>query len=260
MTTRAQVYITATVACGILLIAISLGGLRDALRSPAYGPFFLFALLGSTLKIRIPRLTGTISVNFLFVLIAASVFTFAETVLMASAAGTVQCCWRPKRRPRFIQVCFNVAALAISSAVAYRCSHLITVADGSSFAVLLTTGGCMYFVVNTFLVSGVLCLIEHKPLLDVWRQCYLWSFPYYLLGTGIAGLVVLTGRSHGWTASFAILPSIFLLYVFYHLCVEWVAGALQAGGNTACQADRARIDGTPHYPLMHGLASTRTPL
>ncbi len=226
MSRRAQVFISATIACGILLIAISAGGLRDALRSPAYGPFFLFALLGSTLKIRIPRLTGTISVNFLFVLIAASVFTFAETVLMASAAGTVQCCWKPKSRPRLIQVCFNVAALAISSAVAYRSSHLLTMPEGGSFAVLLITGGCMYFAINTFLVSGVLCLIERKSLFDIWRQCYLWSFPYYLLGTGIAALVVLTGRSYGWTASFAILPSMYLIYVFYHLCVERLAGGM----------------------------------
>ncbi len=258
MTRRAQVFIAATIACGLLLIAISVGGVHGDVHSRVYGLIFLFALLGSTLKIRIPRLTGTISVNFLFVLIAASVFTFSETVLMASTASVVQCCWRPKHRPRFIQVCFNVAALAISSAVAYRFSHLLTAVDSGSFAILLTTGGCMYFVVNTFLVSGVLCLIESKPLFDVWRQCYLWSFPYYLLGTGIAGMVVLTGRSHGWTASFAILPSILLFYVFYHLLVEWVAGGMQLSGNTARQAGGARMDAMPHYPGPQVLAGTGT--
>jgi len=56
---------------------------------------------------------------------------------------------------------------------------------------------CFYFTSNTPLVSGVLALVETKPLLSVWKQCYLWSFPYYLIGASIAGLVVLCANTMG---------------------------------------------------------------
>jgi hypothetical protein len=56
--------------------------------------------------------------------------------------------------------------------------------------------------------------------MQVWRQCYLWSFPYYLAGAAIAGLVVTTGQTVGWAMSLLILPIMYLVYVFYGMFVE----------------------------------------
>jgi hypothetical protein len=70
----------------------------------------------------------------------------------------------------------------------------------------------------------VLSLVQGKSLFAVWQQCYLWSFPYYLAGAAIAGLAVSTSRSAGWVMSLLILPVMYLVYVFYRICVERVAG------------------------------------
>src|SRR5215510_1688760 len=86
----------------------------------AYVCYFALAILTSSWKVRLPGITGTMSVNFLFVLITIAAFSFSETVILASTACIVQCCWRPRKRPRCIQVLFNMAALAISSGTAYR--------------------------------------------------------------------------------------------------------------------------------------------
>jgi len=85
---------------------------------------------------------------------------------------------------------------------------------------LLVIAACTYFMSNTMLISGVLCLVEGKPLKKVWQQCYLWSFPYYLVGSAIAGLVTVSSRTVGWEVSLLLLPIMYLVFVFYRLYVE----------------------------------------
>jgi hypothetical protein len=186
----------------------------------AYVCYFALALLTSSLKVRLPGITGTISANFLFVLIAIAAFSFSETVLLASMACIVQCVWKTKRRPKLLQVSFNVATLAISSGLAYRLAHALTDKYEGSLLVLLSLASCFYFTINTLLVSGVLSLVESKPLLDVWKQCYLWSFPYYLVGAVIAGLIVICGHTMGWATPLFILPMMLMVYAFYRTCVQ----------------------------------------
>jgi hypothetical protein len=62
-----------------------------------------------------------------------------------------------------------------------------------------------------------------KPLKNIWQQCYLWSFPYYLVGSAIAGIVTVSSRTIGWEASLLVLPLMYLVYTFYRLYLERVA-------------------------------------
>src|SRR5215468_5902108 len=186
MSKRATTYIGLTLAVGMLFLADSLGRDRSFDNLVPFACYFALAILTSSWKVRLPGITGTMSVNFLFVLITIAAFSFSETVILASTACIVQCCWRPRKRPRCIQVLFNMAALAISSGTAYRAAHAVAGRYDSALPVLLTLAACFYFTCNTLLVSGVLSLVEDRALIEVWRQCYLWSFPYYLVGAFIA--------------------------------------------------------------------------
>ena len=219
MSVRAQSFIGLTIVAGVCLVAYCLTGAVAAVPGGAYLVTVVLALLASTLKVHLPGITGTISVNFLFILITIAVFTFEETVLLASAACMVQCLWRTRSRPRLVQVSFNVATLAISSGAAYRLSHLLAGTETTHSAVLLAVAATFYFTADTMLVSGVLSLVQGKSLFAVWQQCYLWSFPYYLAGAAIAGLAVETNRTLGWEMSVLILPVMYLVYVFYQICV-----------------------------------------
>lgn len=217
---RAKAYISFVAAAGLGLLA--LGVFRGEFPDPGrFLVFLVFALLASTLKVRLPRITGTISVNFLFILVAIALFSFSETVLLGCASALLQSVWKPGQKPKPVQVLFNVACLAISIGVAYGGSHSIVAATGrNSLAILLTLGACLFFIANTGLVAGVLSLVEVKPLSQVWPQCYAWSFPYYLVGAAIAGLVCASTRSAGWAAALLVLPLMYLTYVCYRLCVH----------------------------------------
>jgi Ca2+/Na+ antiporter len=223
MPTQAKLYIACTAAAGLSLLLLGLfrGEFPDL---PRFVSYFLLALLASTLKIRLPGMTGTMSVSFLFILIGIADYSFSQTIVMGCAATLIQSVWKAQRRPRLVQVIFNVAALAIATSIGYWGSHFALAATrADSLIVLLALATCLFFLTNTALVAIVLSLVEEKSFKKLWLQCYAWSFPYYLVGATIAGLVVSAGRSAGWEASLLVLPVMYLVYLYYRLYLENVA-------------------------------------
>jgi len=131
-----------TIAVGAAFVADSVTRDSSFHNLPIFICYFALALLTSAWKVRLPGITGTISVNFLFVLVATALFSFSETVILASAASIVQSFWKA-RRPKMLQVAFNVATLAISSGIAYRAAHAITDRRANSALVLLPPGNVL---------------------------------------------------------------------------------------------------------------------
>jgi hypothetical protein len=223
MSTRAATYIGLTIAVGAIFLGDSFSRDRKFDNLAAFASYFALAIFTSSWKVRLPGITGTISVNFLFILIAIAVFSFSETVIMAGTACVVQCLWKPRRQPRVIQVLFNIATLAISSGTAYRAAHAIAGRYEAALPVLLALAACFYFTCNTLMISGVLSLVEGKGLIAVWKQCYLWSFPYYLAGAVVAAIIVYCGRAAGWAMPLGILPLMWMIHLFYRNCVQRLA-------------------------------------
>ena len=224
MPKNAKIYIALIITLGFALLAGCLVFRAEFPDLPRYFSYLLLAVLASTMKVRLPGITGTLSVNFLFILIGIADFTLAETMTMGCLAIATQCLWRTKSTPRLVQVAFNVAALAVSIAAAYQVSHYaMALARAESLSAMLALAACVYFLSNTLLISGVLCLLEGKSLSRIWQQCYLWSFPYYLVGSAIAGLVTVSSRAIGWRGSLLVLPLMYLVYTFYRLYLARVA-------------------------------------
>ena len=53
----------------------------------------------------------------------------------------------------------------------------------------------------------------------IWERWFLWSFPYYLFGSVVGGMVIASGRSSGWGPALLILPLMILMYSYYHIYV-----------------------------------------
>jgi hypothetical protein len=62
--------------------------------------------------------------------------------------------------------------------------------------------------------------VETRPFLRPWHQCSFWSFPYYLMGSGIAGLMSYSSQYVGWRTSLLVLPITYLIYLHYRLYLE----------------------------------------
>jgi diguanylate cyclase (GGDEF)-like protein/putative nucleotidyltransferase with HDIG domain len=70
---------------------------------------------------------------------------------------------------------------------------------------------------NTAPVAGVVALTEKRRLAQTWRDCYFWSFPFYVVGASVAWLLCLVSQRFNWLGSILLLPVAFFVYRSYHL-------------------------------------------
>jgi diguanylate cyclase (GGDEF)-like protein/putative nucleotidyltransferase with HDIG domain len=176
------------------------------------------ALLASSLKIKLPGINGTMSVNFLFILLGVLEMSFAETLVLGFAAVLVQSYWKSSKSLKPIHVLFNLSQLPVGTAAAYGIYTFITTHGlhrNDPLPLLLVA--ITYFAFNTLAMATIIRLTEGKPVLKVWSECYFWSFPYYLVGAAIAGLVSFLNRHIGWQSSLLVLPPVYLMYRSYRL-------------------------------------------
>jgi diguanylate cyclase (GGDEF)-like protein/putative nucleotidyltransferase with HDIG domain len=183
--------------------------------------FFGVALAASVFKVRLPGIEATMSANFLFILVGILDLSYPETLLMGCFGGLVQSIWRAKPRPRLIQMLFNFANLSISITAADLVFHSKSASQvGLGWPLLLVAASTTYFAFNTMSVSGIIALSERRNPLLVWKECYLWSFPYYLLGAMIAGGVSLINRAFGWQFAILVLPLVYWMYRSYRIYLD----------------------------------------
>jgi hypothetical protein len=222
----ARLYVFGVTASGVLMLtwAASQWQTQDPLRFACY---LALALAASTLKVRLPGMRGTISPNFVLLLVAIAQLGLAETLFMSALAAIVQCVWRAKRPATLTRTLFNAACLSLSAAAAYAvCRVVLAGGLSQSLIGLLVVATLVLYTCNTLMVAAVLCLVENKPLGSIWQTCYFWSCPYYLVGSSAAGLMIATSRAAGWQPSLFVLPVMALVYVSYRTHVSQTESAV----------------------------------
>src|SRR5271167_135622 len=183
--------------------------------------FFGVALASSLFKVRLPGIEATMSANFLFVLVGILDLSYSETLLMGCFGGLAQSFWQSKPRPRLTQILFNFANLSISITAANLVFHSRSASHlGLAWPLLLVSASTTYFAINTMSVSGIIALTQKRNPLLVWKECYLWSFPYYLLGAMIAGGISLINRAFGWQFAILVLPLVYWMYRSYRIYLD----------------------------------------
>src|ERR1700757_4851765 len=214
MSLSARLYIGVIVALGSSVLVV--GAMHPTSHQPVkFLCYLLVAVAASRLKVNLPGITGTMSVNFLFILLGILELSFAETLALGCVAILTQCFYRD--RPRLVQVVFNTCATSFAIGLAYCVYHVPIFRAQNNPAVLLVATASTYFAANTLPVATVISLTEHKSLRRIWSDCYFWSFPYYLVGAGVAGLVSWLNRVVDWQTSLLILPAVYLIYRSYRL-------------------------------------------
>lgn len=176
------------------------------------------AVAASGLKVTLPGAAGTLSVNFLFILFAIAEFTLSETLALGCVVTALQCMFVPGRRADAVKVSFNVASVAVAITLAYRVYHIPLHEHSALDWCLLGLGAAaVFFVANTFPVAVAIAFTERRSLLRVWRECYFWTFPYYVIGAGIAALMAVANHAVGWQTALLMVPVVYVIYRSYHL-------------------------------------------
>jgi MASE9 len=212
---KAYIAVIATAATAILAVVAYRWNPENLQR---FLLFFALAMLASAMKIRLPGFKTTISLNFVFVLIAIALFSLGETVLIGLGGALVQSLWRAQSRPKPVQVLFNAACLTVCTAAAFLTPHYLLALLGlNSLAVMMVLGSSVYLLLNTGLVSLVIAWAEQRPVRELWSSCYEWTFPYFLVGAAVAGLASVAGHGSTWGATLLVLPAMYFVYVYYQM-------------------------------------------
>src|SRR5580693_7429336 len=150
----AKLFITLVVIAGLGTLVY--GGVHQSSRNIAEFICYLgIAILASRLKVNLPGITGTLSVNFLFILIGILELSFTETLTLGAVSMLAQSVY--PERPKAIQVTFNVCAGALSTALAYTVYHhaLANLVFGIR-PILLGVAATVYFIANAGSIAMVI--------------------------------------------------------------------------------------------------------
>ncbi|MFY9741349.1 MAG: HD domain-containing phosphohydrolase [Candidatus Sulfotelmatobacter sp.] len=217
MSIRTKLFVGITVSVGIAVIASAFWHWQSA-DLTRFACYLVVAALASSLKVQLPGIDGTMSVNFLFILLGVMELSLPETLAIGCTATFVQSVWQARNRPDPVKILFNVfGMMANASALAYITYHWLDPKMGNEKPILLLLAALVFFLANTLPVSVVISLIENKKARKVWSECYFWSFPYYLVGAAAVGLVGIINRRAGWQTSLLVLPLIYWVYRSYRL-------------------------------------------
>jgi len=169
MSAAPRFFVAVVVLCGTAVLTYSLlhGGSENPLKFSCY---LAIALPASRLKVNLPGIAGTMSVNFLFLLLGVLELSLPEAMALGCAAVVVQSLGD---HPIPMQVAFNVCATALAIAVtfaSYRYSLAYHAVSNPS--TLLFLAACVYFVANTVPIAAVISLTERRSLRKVWADGY----------------------------------------------------------------------------------------
>jgi PAS domain S-box-containing protein len=210
-----KTYISMVVATGMACLGVGAFHAQsdDLLR---FFSLLTVALLCSTFKVTLPGITGTMSVNFLFILIGIANFSFSESLAIGCLATIVQCLWKTKTPPKPVQTLFSITSMAASISGAYGFHEWVTATSWAPHPMApLGITSCVFFLLNTIQVATVIALSEKRSIGRLWWEYYFWSFPYYVLGAAVAG--ALSFQLSDWTV-YLMIPLIYVIarsYSYY---------------------------------------------
>ena len=215
MSIAARAYIAVIITIGIVgLIGAGISWTSSGI--PRFLAYLLVALASSGMKVTLPGIKGTLSVNFFFLLLGIAELSWPETLALGAACFTIQYIWNSTESRHTIKSLFNLGNAVVSISAGYYVLHRpIFLHAGFQAPVTLTLAASVYFLLNSGIVAGVIGLTEGRNVYQIWRECYFWSFPMYLFGAGLVWGITTLNRLFGWQTWVVVLPVMFVLHRSY---------------------------------------------
>jgi len=220
MSDWARLYVIFIVFCGFGVLWTSLRHWQT--NDPKLFAVYLgFACIASILKVRLPGITGTMSVYFFFLLMGMPKLALPQLLIIGLAATIIQAYWKAKNPPTAVQLWFNAGANSIAIASAFLVFRSpMAAAIGLGVPVRLALAAIVLFAANTAPVAVVIALTDGKSAMRVWRECYFWCFPYYLSAAPLASVFNYLEQALGWQILLMLMPMIYFFYRSYRVYLD----------------------------------------
>lgn len=235
----AKVFIAIVVMIGIAALVNGL------LHWKSSEPIELFALLimtliASRLKVKLPGINGSMSVNVPYLLIVAVRLHAGEALAIAVLASLVQSIPAFKVRATFVRALFSSAAITNSVAAAIFAFNLAST-RGVPGLLSVSAAGAAFFLANTVQIALVLWLAEEYNPFNSWLEMARLSAPYYVLSAAVAAVVCTAVQFAVWGKALALLPLMYSIYSSYRLYFTAPAAVLERTAAKAMPAHAATV-------------------
>jgi len=206
-----------------LMAAAGLGSISYALSQPnAWHPYqtlalFALATVASRMRITLPGMTGNMSVNLPFLLLALAELSLAEALAVTFAAAVVQSFSKNWGVPKLEHTLFNLATMSFATTLAWEIFHSASAHSAVPSAFLLPVAVATLFLGQTIPVSTIMALTGGGPVKQVWMTMVQLTFPYFVLSAGVASISMTASDHAGWQAPLVALPVMFGVFRSYQL-------------------------------------------
>ena len=210
----ARTFVALIVISGLLLLGDAVLNVKQA-PTAKFLAFLLVACVAARLKIKLPGVTGTMSVNLPFILVAAAEMKTAEALAIGFISTFIQCLPKGKKF-NWVQTAFNCSTITLAVAATrliFEAPSLASVVGSPSLRLAVAAAG--YALINTVPVAIVIGLTEAVSVLRTWLEVLQLSFPYLVASAGIAGLTLTLTQEIGWQVPLAVLPIMAGIFVSY---------------------------------------------
>ena len=236
----ARIFVALIVISGLLLFGDAVLN-ATSMPSARFAVFLLVACVAARLRIKLPGVTGTMSVNLPFILVAAAQMNTAEALAVGFISTFFQCLAKGKKF-NVMQVAFNCSAIALAAGATrfiYESSYIASVVSTPALRLALAAAG--YALANTIPVAIVIGLTESVNALRTWLELLQLSFPYLVASAGIAGLTLTLTQEVGWQVPLAVLPIMVGIFQSYR---RYFAATSEAASIRVQSASRATAGAT----------------
>lgn len=227
-----QVYMWSLVTAGA---AITLGSIYQFPFDKLDTRFFFLCLmvLGSSLiAIRIPRVSGRITVADTFVFLGMLVYGGSAAILLSALEG-VAATLGISKKPR--TVLFNSAILATSTFFTSTILHLTVGPPASvisqgftgTFFKAICVMGFVQYIGNTTLIAIEKAYKIKESAWHTWRTYYLWTSVTYFAGASAAGIIAILIDTYGFYAVVATVPIILIIFFTYQTYLKNLEASLE---------------------------------
>ena len=213
LSSTAKAFITLVVAAGAAVLMDALFHWKPA-NLTGFVVLLMLSVIASWLRVKMPGMTGTMSMNLPFILVAVAGLSTPEAMLIGCISTIVQSLPRAGNKLNFPRVLFNFSnmALAVSATRLLYTSDALT-STLKSHPLLLAVAAAGFFAVNSVPVAIIIALTEKKNALHAWTAMFQLSYPYFLASAAIAGVVLTISSQPVWQVPVLLLP--LMLGVFY---------------------------------------------
>ena len=229
----ARIYLRCVIAFGLLAITESLFRLYRAPVEPRWLLLAALTLISGSASVKLPGAHVSISISEAFVFTAVLLYGSAAGTITVALDGLVISYWIARRRPELDRALFNISAPAVSawcsSHLFFYCSGIAPLVDrpASLDAILpaLVVFALTYFLLNSWLIAGVIAIEKHLTPWRVWRTGFVWLSLNYFCGASVAILLVGYNRTVDVRFVGVIVPLLLVLYFTFKTSMERVEDA-----------------------------------